>query len=125
MALKTDLAQSNYEGIYYICLKLAQLYESINPSQVLNWLLKSLSAAKRTKDNHYITNAYNEAGDYYNNKANYQKSFKAYLLAHKNFVQMKPSQEESKSLEMRIDNIKNKLSKEQILKIEKEVNQND
>ncbi len=125
MALKTDLAQSNYEGIYYICLKLAQLYESINPSQVLNWLLKSLSAAKRTKDNLYITNAYIEAGDYYNNKANYQKSFKAYLLAHKNFVQMKPSQEESKSLEMRIDNIKNKLSKEQILKIEKEVNQND
>ncbi len=125
MALKTDIAQSNYEGVYYICLKLAHLYESLGPKHVLNWLLKSLSAAKRTKENLYITNAYIETGDYYNNNANYEKGFKAYLLAHKSIMQMEPSQEEHKSLEMRIDDIKKKLTKEQISKIEKEVNQDD
>ena len=123
MAFKTDIAQSNYEGVYYICLKLAHLYESLAPKQVLNWLLKSLSAAKRTKEYLYITNAYIETGDYYNDNANYEKGFKAYLLAHKSIMQMEPSQEENRSIEMRIDDIKKKLSKEQILKIEKEVNQ--
>ena len=125
MALKTDITQSNYEGVYYICLKLAHLYESFGPKQVLNWLLKSLSAAKRSGEYLYITNAYIEAGDYYNDNANYEKGFKAYLLAHKNIKKTEHSQEENKSLVMRIDDIKKKLSKEQILKIEKEVNQDD
>ena len=125
MALKTDITQSNYEGVYYICLKLAHLYESLGPKQVLNWLLKSLSAAKRTGEYLYITNAYIEAGDYYNDNSNYEKGFKAYLLAHKNIKRLENSQDENKSLEMRIDDIKKKLSKEQILKIEKEVNQDD
>ncbi len=91
LALKTDLKQSNYEGIYYICKRIAQAYEKINPKQVLNWLLKSLSAAKRTKDKLYISTAYNEVGIYYEKIKNEQKAQKAYQLAEA--YQTNPEQE--------------------------------
>ena len=83
-ALKTDLAQSNYEGVYYICKKIATTYEQIDNTQVLNWLLKSLSAAKRTGEKLYISQAYKEIGNYYSNIDDRVKSQKAYILADKN-----------------------------------------
>lgn len=83
-ALKTDLEQSNYEGIYYISLKIAKAYEKLNPQQALNWLLKSLSAAKRTKEELYISNAYKEVGDYYSKRNESDKAQKAYSMANKN-----------------------------------------
>lgn len=81
--LKTDLRQSNYEGVYYICLKIAGVYETINNKNVLNWLLKSLSAAKRTKEKIYIINAYNQLGKYYEKTGSIEKSVKAYESAQK------------------------------------------
>ena len=81
LALKTDFEQSNYEGIYYICKRIAGVYEKTKPQSVLNWLLKALSAAKRTKDAIYISAAYNEVGEYYSKTNNIQKSQKAYELA--------------------------------------------
>ena len=124
-ALKIDIKNSNYEGVYYICLKLAKLYETIDNEKVLDWLLKSLSAAKRTKDNLYITNAYIETGDYYTEIKNYQKGFKAYLLADKYLKKQDTATHDEKALYVKTDNVKKKLSKEQISQIETEVNQND
>lgn len=86
LGLKTDIEQSNYEGIYYTCRKIAQAYEKIDKTQVLNWLLKSLSAAKRTKDKLYISNAYKEIGDYYSMHNNEEKAKKAYNLYKKNDI---------------------------------------
>lgn len=83
LGLKTDIDQSNHEGIYYITLKIAKTNETLNPKTVLNWLLKSLSAAKRTKENMYIINAYKELGDYYREKNEPQKAEKAFSLAKK------------------------------------------
>lgn len=80
-AFKIDLEQSNYEGIYYISLKIAQAYEKLNHASVLNWLLKSLSAAKRTKEKLYISNAYKEVGNYYAIRNETEKARKAFSLA--------------------------------------------
>ncbi len=124
-ALKIDIENSNYEGVYYICLKLARLYESLNPDKVSDCLLKSLSAAKRTKENIYITNAYIEVGDYYCEKSNYEKALKSFMLAEKALLKQEYAREDKSSLDLRIDNIKKKLSKNQILKIENEVNRNE
>lgn len=83
LGLKTDLAQSNYEGVYYICLKLANANETLNNQNVLNWLLKALSAAKRTKEKMYIINVYNKLGKYYKKTGSIEKSTKAYESAQK------------------------------------------
>lgn len=102
MGLKTDLARSNYDGVYYICLKLAMLYEQAAPEKVLDFLLKSLSAAKRTKEHLYITNAYVELGDYYASKNENAKALKA-LLNAKNYL---ADNEDSSSIDLRINDLK-------------------
>ena len=126
--LKTDLEQSNYEGIYYICLKLARAYEDSAPDNVLNWLLKSLSAAKRTKENLYITNAYLEVGDYYYKKTENEKALKAFLLAQKYFEKQdnQENQQVNKTqIENRINDAKAKLPQQTFDNIYREVNKDE
>lgn len=120
LGLKIDFERSNYEGMYYICLKLAQLYETSLPEKVLDYLLKSLSAAKRTKEPIYITNAYIELGDYYFGKESYTKALKAFLLAKKHISE----DDDSSSIDLRIDDIKANVSQDLIDKITDEVNKN-
>lgn len=81
LSLKTDLENSNNEGVYYICRKIANTYEKTNPEQVLNWLLKALSAAKRTKEKIYIVAACKELGEYYASKNETEKAKKAFSMA--------------------------------------------
>lgn len=124
MALKTDIANSNYEGVYYICLKLARLSEEIAPESVADWLLKSLSAAKRTKENIYITNAYLETGDYYFDKGDNQKALKAFLLAKKSLEKYEHSQESEQSIELRLNDLKSILPRNIIDKVIQDVENN-
>ena len=121
LALKCDLANSNYEGVYYLCLKLAQLAKSIQSENELNWLLKSLSSAKRCSDSLYTANAYIEIGDFYKRSKNYEKSYKAYLLAKRNMLNMNEYRQNEDIIIKRINTVKIKLDNEQISKIEKEV----
>lgn len=116
LALKTDLSRSNYEGVYYICLKLAMLYEESEPQKVLDLLLKSLSAAKRTREPLYITNAYIELGDYYSSKNENAKALKA-LLNAKNYVS---PQDDASSIDLRINDLKKTLDSTTIQNITKE-----
>lgn len=116
MGLKTDLSRSNYEGVYYICLKLAMLYEQAAPEKVLDLLLKSLSAAKRTKEHLYITNAYIELGDYYSSKNENAKALKA-LLNAKNYL---ADTEDSSSIDSRISDLKLTLNEKIVQKIMEE-----
>ncbi len=120
LGLKTDYERSNYEGMYYICLKLSQLYQELAPDKVLDFLLKSLSCAKRTKESVYITNAYIELGDYYAAHTASEKALKALLLAKKAL----PENEESTSIDLRIRDIENTLDKDTVKKITDETNKN-
>ncbi len=121
LGLKTDYERSNYEGMYYICLKLAQLYEEIAPQKVVDFLLKSLSSAKRTKESIYITNAYIELGDYYMVHHDDAKALKAFLLARKNIS----AEESPESIDSRIFDLQARMNKELINKITDEVNKNE
>lgn len=128
MGLKTDIAHSNYEGVYYICLKLAGLYEKSDAHATLDWLLKSLSAAKRTGEQVYITNAYIEVGDYYAQNNQNTKAFKSYLLAEKCLEKIEHQNninENKFALEARMSDLKNKMPNQLIEKIQKEINKND
>ena len=121
LGLKTDYERSNYEGMYYICLKLSQLYEVLAPEKVLDFLLKSLSSAKRTKEPIYITNAYIELGDYYMANNADAKALKALLLAKSQLAK----DENSQSIDLRIQDLHNRMDKDLINKITDEVNKNE
>ena len=124
LALKTDLSCSNYEGVYYICLKISQLNESLNPAAVREWLLKSLSAAKRTKEKLYVINAYVELGDYYCEKQENHKALKALLLAQKTLNETDNADSSHEHISLRIEDMKKQMTKEQIDNVVNEVNKN-
>ena len=107
--------------MYYICLKLSQLYEELAPEKVLDFLLKSLSSAKRTKEPIYITNAYIELGDYYTAHNADAKALKALLLAKSQLTK----DEDSQSIDLRIQDLHNRMDKDLINKITDEVNKNE
>lgn len=105
-ALKYDSAASNYEGIYYLCIKLAGVCEKIKPELKLNFLLKALSAAKRIQDKFYIINSYIEAGDYYYKMRNDEKALKAYLHARKILVNQEYKPDDLRTIDTRIKDLK-------------------
>ena len=87
-------------------------------------VLKSLSAAKRTKENIYITNAYLETGDYYFDKGDNQKALKAFLLAKKSLEKYEHSQESEQSIELRLNDLKSILPRNIIDKVIQDVENN-
>lgn len=125
-ALSIDENLDNYEGIYYITLKMAQIAETMAPELVYGLLKKSLNAALKTKEQIYITNAHLEIGDYFNQIANNEKALKHYLLAQK---QLKHNEYDNDySINTRISDIKSLMTQNQIIKIEKSIedaNDND
>ncbi len=111
-ALKYDAKSLNYEGIYYLCTRLASLgkelgEEKIQSKQILKYLLKALSAAKRLNDTFYITSSYMELGDYYNKKDD-EKAIKAYLCARDSLISQEFDKEDLKKINGKIQNIQSK-----------------
>ena len=80
-ALKIDLENTNYDGIYYICTELAAIFKKRDLEKSLNYTLKALSSAKRLNEKFYIISSYVNAGECYYAMKNYEKAFKAFLLA--------------------------------------------
>lgn len=111
-ALKTDTELNNNEGIYYICLKLAELAKITGSNDVLQWLLKSLTAAKHTHDKTYIANAYMTTGDFYLQNNQIPKAFKAYCFAKKFVVLIEDSQEKLNIINQKLSDLKNKVSQD-------------
>lgn len=108
-ALKIDTELNNNEGIYYICLKLAELAEIIGSDDVLSLLLKSLNAAKHTHDKTYITNAYMAVGNFYLKNNQIPKAFKAYCQANKFVTMSEDSQDKLNVLQQKLADLKNKI----------------
>lgn len=111
VALKYDCELFNYEGIYYLCTKLASLCEKIKPELVLNYLLKALSASKRLGDKFYITKCYLEIADYYEKSSNSQKALKAYLYAKQLLSEQESRSDDLNKTEAKINSIKNRMDK--------------
>lgn len=111
-ALKTDTELNNNEGIYYICLKLAGLAKITGSGDVLNWLLKSLTAAKHTHDKTYISNAYLAVGDFYLQNNKIPKAIKAYCFAQKFVVLIEDSQDKLNVINQKLSDLKNKVPKD-------------
>lgn len=111
--LKNDINLGNHEGIYYICQKLSFL-----DNNVLDWKLKALSAAKRTKDNAYITEAYLELGKSYEETNNFDKALKSYINADKHCDYTNNFTESPKEC---IEKIKKHIPKQIIDKIHREM----
>ena len=82
-ALKIDLENTNYDGIYYICTELAAIFKKRDLEKSLNYTLKALSCAKRLNEKFYIISSYTKAGECYYEMKNFEKSFKAFILAKK------------------------------------------
>ena len=82
-ALKVDLKNTNYDGIYYICTNLALIFKKRDLEKSLNYTLKALSSAKRLNEKVYINSSYVNAGECYFEMKNYEKALKAFVLAEK------------------------------------------
>lgn len=111
-ALKYDSELLNYEGIYYLSSRLASICEKIKPNLVLNYLLKSLSAAKRHQDRFYIISSYDKIGDYYYKVKNYEKSLKAGLFAREILTKQDFAPQDLNKIDTRIKELKTQLSAE-------------
>ena len=108
-ALKVDAALHNYDGIYYLCTRLADIYRITDSTKALDYYLKALSAAKRIKDNVYITESYKRIGDYYYSIKNLKQSLKAYLFAQKFAEQIDFNSDIILKIKHSIEKIKNNL----------------
>ena len=124
LGLKIDLKNSNFEGVYYICLKLARLFRESTGNNVSDWLLKSLSAAKKTKENMYIVNAYLELGDYYFDCKEFEKATKFYLYAEKYIQSSRDSQEAGENVYYKMERLKRFVPDNIIEKVKQEVARN-
>ncbi len=106
-ALKIDSELANYDGIYYLCEKLAQIAHKIRPDLELNFVLKGLGAAKHLQDRFYIVNSYLRAGDCYFAAKNCEKALKAYLSAKDSLMQGDFDKNELAVIEKRLSEVKN------------------
>lgn len=111
-ALKVDIELNNYEGVYYICLKLAELGKTTGSGDVLNWLLKALSAAKHSHDKKYITNSYVLLGEHYLRNNQLVKAFKSFSVAKKFVEFLDDAQEKSNYIELKLADLKNNIPKD-------------
>lgn len=123
--LEIDTKLTNYEGIYYICLKLAIISENTDSKETFNWLQKSLIAAKKTQENLYITNSYIEIGDYYRKIKNLEQALKSYLKAQTYYDKTKDSFSNGTNPASRIDYIKKVIEKDVFERINNEVKNNE
>ncbi len=124
LALKYDTEASNYEGIYYLCTKLAAVCAKVRPDLRLNFLLKALSAAKRIQDKFYIINSYIEVGDYYYKVKNDEKALKAYLLARNILTAQEEFRpDDLKTIDVRIMDLKIRMDRELFKKLSDEISE--
>lgn len=121
-ALKIDLENQNYDGIYYICTNLAEIFRKRDLEKSLNYSLKALSAAKRLNEDFYIISSYEKAAECYFGMQNYEKALKALLFAEKIITVKDIKYENIDTIEKRIKELKMLLEDDVVEKITESTN---
>ena len=80
MSIAADKELNNYEGLYYSCIKLANLYRQDNSKKAYELFITALGAAKRLDDITYTVSAYMEIGDFYTEQREFKQALKSYIL---------------------------------------------
>lgn len=82
-SLKIDEASENNNGIYVSSMKLAELFRSKSPEKTVEFYQKAIKSAAALNEIFYLTSAYLELGDFYNNHKKIKFALKYYLMAYK------------------------------------------
>lgn len=82
-SLKIDEAGGNNNGIYVSSMKLAELFRTKSPEKTVEFYQKAIKSAKILNEIFYLTSAYIELGDFYNNHRKIKFALKYYLSALK------------------------------------------
>ena len=107
-SLKIDEDAQNNNGIYISSMKLAELNRSKSPERTVEYYQKAINSAKALNEVFYLTSAYLELGDFYNNHKKIKFALKNYLHAL-NSAQNHFSQDNIAKIEQRITDIKIRL----------------
>ncbi len=118
-SLKIDEINQNNNGIYISSMKLAELNRNKSPEKTVEYYLKAIKSAENLNENFYLTSAYIELGDFYNNHKKIKFALKYYLNAF-NSAKNQISQDNIAKIEQRITDIKIRLGNK-YEKLEKEI----
>lgn len=119
-AIKTDEAYNNWDGLYFAYSKLASIYQSKSLTIASDYSLKALNAAKELKDNVLIASTYIQLGDYYYQSGVNEDALKSYLLA-KALMLKQPNPDNIRKIDVRINDMRNKLGNDLYAKITSEI----
>lgn len=107
-SLKIDEADKNYNGIYISSMKLAELNRNKSPEKTVEYYQKAIKSAGALNEVFYLTSAYTELGDFYNNHRKIKFALKNYLSALKS-AQNNFTPDNIAKIEQRISDIKIRL----------------
>ena len=119
-AIKTDEAYNNWDGLYFAYSKLASIYQSKSLTIASDYSLKALNAAKELQDNVLIASTYIQLGDYYYQSGTNEDALKSYLLA-KALMLKQPNPDNIRKIDVRINDMRNKLGNDLYAKITSEI----
>ena len=107
-SLKIDEADKNHNGIYISSMKLAELNRNKSPEKAVEYYQKAIKSAAALNEVFYLTSAYIELGDFYNNHRKIKFALKNYLSALKS-AQNNFTPDNIAKIEQRITDIKIRL----------------
>ena len=107
-SLKIDEADKNHNGIYISSMKLAELNRNKSPEKAVEYYQKAIKSAAAMNEVFYLTSAYIELGDFYNNHRKIKFALKNYLSALKS-AQNNFTPDNIAKIEQRITDIKIRL----------------
>ena len=107
-AIKTDEAHENWDGLFFAYSKLASIYQMKSITLAIDILNKALDAAKKLGDNVYLASTYTQLGDFYYQSNSNEDALKSYLLA-KAVIMKQPNPENIRKIDVRINDMKQRM----------------
>lgn len=122
-AIKTDEKYDNWDGLYFANSKLALLYQSKSITIATDFSLKALNAAKHLNDSVLTASTYIQIGDYYYQSNLNEEALKSYFLA-KELLLTQSNPDNIRKIDIRINDMKNRLGNNLFNKISMELQNN-
>lgn len=119
-AIKADEAHENWDGLFFGYSKLASIYQTKSITLATDILKKALNAAKKLGDNVYIASTYTQLGDFYYQSNSNEDALKSYLLA-KAVIIKQPNPENIRKIDVRINDMKERMGDSLYSKIISEI----